>query len=66
MQEQALQAHLFTQPLVGGCIAIFVVTGHRMANVLGMYANLVGTAGFDADFAITLPVTAFQGTKMAD
>jgi hypothetical protein len=55
MQEQALQPDLLTKPLVDRWIAVFVVTGHRMPQMLGVHADLVGAAGLDADFAVEWP-----------
>ena len=65
MQEQPLQPRLLAQPLVDRRIAIFVVARHGVADVLGMDADLVGTAGRNAHLAIGLPAPALQYLEVA-
>ncbi len=66
MQEQAFQADLLTKPLVDVRIAVFVVTGHRMTQMLGMHADLVGPAGFDPHFAVRMAALALEHLEVAD
>ena len=60
MQEQPAQAELVAQAAVDLRLAVLVVAGHRVADVLGVHADLVGAPGFDAHLAIGMPAAAFQ------
>ena len=66
MQEQALQPHLLAQALVDGRVAVLVVAGHGMADVLGVHADLVGAAGLDADLAVGMPAPPLKHAEMTE
>ena len=65
MQEQAAQADLVAQALVHLGVAVFVVAGNRMTEVLCMHTDLVGAPGLDAYLAVGMPAATLQQPEVA-
>ena len=64
MQEQPLQTDLFAQPLIDFGVAVLIVAGNRMADMLRVHADLVGAPGLDPHFAIRMPAATLQNAEM--